>query len=275
MVPFIDTDYFDFGYGDANTNERLIDSQYATSTKYIDVTMGRDETMFGVNFADGRIKGYGLKMPDGPPPEGISPEGALKAEGPGNEKTFFVMYVRGNSSYGINDFVDNTDGTITDAAKGLMWMKEDSQSGMNWIDALSYEEGKDFAGHSDLCLLIVKELRSSIDYARSPGITQSPAIDPVFNCSVITNEGGETNYPCYWSGTTHANWSNKPCGVAAYVSFGRAMGKMNGTWTDVHGAGAHRSDPKVGDPANWPDGHGPQGDAIRINNFVRLVRNVN
>jgi len=41
---------------------------------------------------------------------------------------------------------------------------------------------------------------------------------------------------------------------------------------DVHGAGAQRSDPKVGDPANWPYGHGPQGDVIRIFNYVRLVR---
>jgi hypothetical protein len=47
---------------------------------------------------------------------------------------------------------------------------------------------------------------------------------------------------------------------------------MNGTWMDVHGAGAQRSDPKSGDPADYPYGHGPQGDAIRIYNYVRLVR---
>ena len=47
---------------------------------------------------------------------------------------------------------------------------------------------------------------------------------------------------------------------------------MNGQWQDVHGAGAQRSDPKSGDPANFPTGRGPQGDAIRINNYVRLVR---
>ena len=49
---------------------------------------------------------------------------------------------------------------------------------------------------------------------------------------------------------------------------------MNGEWLDVHGAGAQRSDPKAGDPANWPTGHGPQGDAIRIYNYVRCVRGV-
>jgi hypothetical protein len=41
---------------------------------------------------------------------------------------------------------------------------------------------------------------------------------------------------------------------------------------DVHGAGAQRSDPKAGDPRNFPHGRGPQGDVIRIYNHVRLVR---
>jgi hypothetical protein len=59
-----------------------------------------------------------------------------------------------------------------------------------------------------------------------------------------------------------------------YISFGRAMGYFNSTWQDVHGAGAQRSDPKDGDPAAYPTGHGPQGDAIRIFNFVRPVRTI-
>jgi hypothetical protein len=50
------------------------------------------------------------------------------------------------------------------------------------------------------------------------------------------------------------------------------MGYMNGAWVDVHGAGAQRSDPKSGDPASYPNGRGPQGDAIRISNYVRVVR---
>jgi len=32
------------------------------------------------------------------------------------------------------------------------------------------------------------------------------------------------------------------------------------------------SDPKAGNPALFPHGRGPQGDAIRIYNYVRLVR---
>jgi len=49
---------------------------------------------------------------------------------------------------------------------------------------------------------------------------------------------------------------------------------MNGSRVDVHGAGAQRSDPKSGDPDDYPCGNGPQGDAIRIDNDVRLVDDV-
>ena len=42
------------------------------------------------------------------------------------DKTFFVQCVRGNTDYGINDFADNGDGTVTDGATGLMWAQDDS-----------------------------------------------------------------------------------------------------------------------------------------------------
>lgn len=252
LVPFINTEFFDFAYGDTDAGERIIDAQFASSNMYVD-----GELLFGVNFADGRIKGYGLQMPFGP-----------------GDKTFFVMYVRGNTEYGINNFLDNGDSTITDNATGLMWMKNDSKVGMNWEAALNFAENREYAGYSDWRLPDVKELQSIVDYTRSPGTTSSAAIDPLFNCTQITNEAGEVDYPFYWSSTTHNNWSTGVGGFASYVSFGRAMGYMNG-WEDVHGSGAQRSDPKTGDPNDYPTGHGPQGDAIRILNYVRCVRDIN
>ena len=99
----------------------------------------------------------------------------------------------------------------------------------------------------------------------------------MFLCSVIIDEGGGTNYPFYWTSTTHAGLDN---GVnAVYIAFGEALGWMqdftgNYTLMDVHGAGAQRSDPKTGDPDAYPFGHGPQGDVVRIYNYVRCVRNV-
>ena len=233
LIPFIDSAYFDFAYGDTSSGERIIDAQYATSTKYVDTTMNGDETMFGVNFADGRIKGYGLSLR-------------------GREKTFFVIYVRGNPDYGINDFVDNGDGTIMDQATGLMWTQSDSGAGMDWQEALAYCQNLTSAGYDDWRLPDAKELQSIVDYTRSPDTTNSAAIDPMFNVTPITNEAGEQDYPAYWSSTTHANLRNGS--NAAYVNFGRSMGYMNGNWLDVHGAGAQRSDPKSGDPADWPTG---------------------
>jgi hypothetical protein len=49
------------------------------------------------------------------------------------------------------------------------------------------------------------------------------------------------------------------------------MGYMNGRWMDVHGAGAQRAEDKSGDPSQYSTGHGPQGDAVRIYNYVRCV----
>jgi hypothetical protein len=260
-VPFIGTDYFVFEYGDTSTGERIIDSQFVSSTKYVSTTMGGDETVFGVNFADGRIKGYPVK------PMLNQPEG----------KEFFVLYVRGNPDYGLNNFVDNNDGTVTDTATGLMWAQTDSGEGMDWDEALAWVQqmnGEDYLGYSDWRLPSAKELESIVDYTRSPNTSKSAAIDPIFEVSEITNEAGEKDYPFFWTGTTHVK-ANGMGDSAVYISFGRALGYMNGAWVDVHGAGAQRSDPKSGDPGDYPEGHGPQGDAIRIYNYVRCVRDVN
>ena len=266
LVPFIDADYFVFEYGDPSVGERIIDSQYASITKYVNTTMNGDETLFGVNFADGRIKGYGLSLH-------------------GSDKTFFVMYVRGNTEYGSNDYQDNGDATITDSATGLMWMQNDSGSfgagdyqdgSLNWEQALNWCDDLNDAGYSDWRLPDAKELQSIVDYTRSPDTTGSAAIDPIFHVTAIVDEGGATNYPFYWTSTTH---ENEMAGgtFAAYVTFGEALGWMQSPTgdyrlMDVHGAGAQRSDPKIGNPADYPYGHGPQGDVIRIYNYVRCVR---
>jgi len=256
FTPFINTDYFAFAYGDTSAGERIIDAQYASSTLYVANTANDGgSTLFGVNFADGRIKGYGLSLA-------------------GEQKRFFVRCARGNATYGDNDFVDNGDATITDRATGLMWGQDDSGQGLNWQEALAWvaqRNAESHLGYSDWRLPNAKELESLVDYTRSPNTTASAAIDPLFAATAITNEAGATDYPFYWSSTTHANWTGQPGPNAAYLAFGRAMGYM-GSWVDVHGAGAQRSDPKAGNPADYPTGHGPQGDAIRIYNYVRLVR---
>jgi len=261
LVPFIDTEYFDFGYGDTSAGDRLIDAQFASASLYVSTTMNGNRTMFGVNFADGRIKGY--------------PTDAMAGQTQG--KGFYVLYVRDNPDYGKNVFHDNGDATISDLATGFMWSQFDSGYGMNWESSFAWVEQKNrenYLGYSDWRLPDIKELQSLVDYSRSPDTTASPAINPLFHSTAIINEAGQTDFPWFWSSTTHGNQPDYPSEKACYLAFGRAMGYMFGEWIDVHGAGAQRSDPKTGSAADYPVGHGPQGDAIRIENFVRLVRDI-
>jgi hypothetical protein len=267
-TPYLDPRFFEFRYGEESRGERAIDCQDWSATTYVSTTMNGNPTAFGVNFADGRIKGY--------------PKSANRREGPVVNR-LYVRYVRGNPSYGKNDFHDNGDGTISDRATGLMWSKADSGKGMNWEAALAWVQTKnkeDYLGHNDWRLPHAKELQSLVDYTRAPDTTGSAAIDPVFTCTSIRNEGGQADFPFYWTGTTHLDGPPEVQATAAvYVAFGRALGWMRfppgggqRRLLDVHGAGAQRSDPKVGNPGDFPYGRGPQGDVIRINNFVRLVR---
>jgi hypothetical protein len=258
-VPYLDTTYFDFSYGDTAAGERMIDAQYWSSIEYVSTTMNDSHTVFGVNFADGRIKGYGTHM------------------GTNREMYQFVRYVRGSSSYGANAFVDDGSGAITDQVTGLTWMQLDSgalgagasgDGSMNWNEALAWCETLDYAGYTDWRLPNAKELQSIVDYSRSPDTTGSAAIDPLFSVTAIIDELGQINYPYFWTSTTHMDG----VGQTVYIAFGEALGYMNGRWVDVHGAGAQRSDPKSGNPADYSTGRGPQGDSIRIYNYVRCVR---
>ncbi|WP_084813703.1 Lcl C-terminal domain-containing protein [Desulfogranum japonicum] len=252
-IPYIDTDYFDFRYGNTAAGERYIDAQWLSATPYVSTTMDDMQTLFGVNFADGRIKGYGYQK------QGNSYQ----------IKKFYVRYVRG-TPYGENDFKDNSDGTITDRATGLMWMQKDSERAMNWEEALQYASSFAFASYSDWRLPNAKELQSIVDYTRSPDFTQSAAIASVFECTEVINEAGNRDFGFYWTSTTHLEGPHPM--KAVYIAFGRAMGQMHGHTLDMHGAGAQRSDPKTGQAEI---GIGPQGDARRVKNLVRLVRGGN
>lgn len=250
LKPFINDDVFVFKYGDKNDGDRTIDSQWVTSNIYVADVMNNQECFFGVNFADGRIKCYPTRKGKG----------------------YFMRYVRGNTGYGENNFQNNGDGTITDSSSGLMWQKETSKEGMKWADALKYCESLNLAGKTDWRLPNAKELEYLVDYTKSPDTTGTPAIDSVFETPSITNEAGQKDYPYFWTSTTHV--SQEGGDTAVYISFGRAMGYMQEfrSWVDVHGAGAQRSDPKIGDPSDYPNGFGPQGDARRIYNYARCVR---
>jgi hypothetical protein len=317
--PYLDQSVFDFQYPSEN---RYIDAQYVASTTYSSTVMGGQRAFFGVNFADGRIKGY--------PQSG----------GPGHRQ-WYARYVRGNPAYGQNDFQDQGNGTILDRATGLTWSKGDSgdtayrpqrdqtqyrDGRLDWPEALAFCEGLTYGGASDWRLPNAKELHSLLDYQRSPDATDSPALSPLFSATAIRDPDGRRDWPYYWTSTSHLD-GRTPGSYAVYIAFGRAQGYMAArgqasgpgsnrpppmggpppiggrpgfppgpgpsrsgpggagggdpmaitatdgmTLMDVHGAGAQRSSPKTGDESRLPKGHGPQGDILRIYNYVRCVR---
>ena len=247
MTPYINTDYFEFSYPDTSRGHRIIDAQYWSSNIYVGRTMRGDISAFGFNFADGRIKSY--------------PTG----KGRGPTKRNFIRCVRGKLGYGENEFIDNGNGTITDRATGLMWTKSDSGFTGNWEQALSYAEKLEYAGHDDWRLPNAKELLSIVDYTRAPDSVDpakcGPAIDPIFTLTEAES--------WFWTSTTHGD---NLFGV--YVCFGQAFSswQWGGQKMNAHGAGAQRSDPKAGNPTRYSRGLGPQGDEIRVYNYVRCVR---
>ncbi len=251
--PYIDTDYFDITY---TSEQELSHAIFWSTDKYTGV-MGNisangetpgAELAFGVNFGTGHIKSYSIKV------------------GPKHQ----VRCVRGNLSYGVNLFQNNNDGTISDLATGLMWQQNDNGSGIDWEDALAYaqtQNNANYLGHNDWRLPNAKELQSLVDYKRSPYATNTanvgPAINTLFSCTSILNDGGKADYPYYWTSTSAMSMANGSYPSAWYVAFGQAE---DGNGENLHGAGAVRFDSKT---------VGTGAGEERVLNYVRLVRNIN
>lgn len=260
--PYIQTEYFRLASGEITKDE-----QFWTSTKYVGVTAeGGNDAVFGVNAVTGHIKAYasGSQIPNGddPPPP---PPGGNDEPPQGNPMAKYVRAVRGDT-YGINNLIDNGDGTITDKATNLMWAQADNGEGIDWENALAYAENSSLAGHTDWRLPNVKELQSIVDYSYSTSAAdanlQKAAIDPMFSCTTITNEAGNNDYGYYWTSTSARFQKGTPYYYAWYVAFGQAV---NNQGADFHGAGAVRFDTK------YKGGEAGEGGE-RYFNFVRLVR---
>ena len=290
--PYIDTTYF----GLIDNVHISKDEQYWSSVKYVGVTAeGQGNAAFGVNYGTGHIKAYSandafLGKMDGtnrppkddknmPPRDNQNPPSGANNNRPsttgnnppprggqgGNHLAKHVRAVRGEI-YGVNNFVDNKDSTITDQSTGLMWAKQDNGQSMTWVEALEYAEQATLAGYSDWRLPNVKELQSIVDYSystSSPKVElQKAAIDPMFFCTAIVNEAGNKDYGYYWTSTSAHFRPGMPYSFAWYVAFGQAVNKEG---VDFHGAGAARFDAKA-------RGESSSKDSERSYNFVRLVR---
>jgi hypothetical protein len=112
-------------------------------------------------------------------------------------------------------YTDNGDGTITDAATGLMWEKLADDGGIHdkdnlytWDDAFAVKLAAlngvgGFAGHTDWRVPNVKELQSIVNYE-----AVDPAVSAAFNtgctggCMVTTCSCTASTY--HWSSSTYA-----------------------------------------------------------------------
>lgn len=253
---FINTKYFNQSLGNTDNEEREIDAQTWSSTKCQSITMGKDTSIYGVNFVDGRLKAY-------PKTEPFS----------GEPNKLHYRFVRGNPNYGYNQLIDNKDGTITDEATGLMWQKSDSKIALDWKSALEYAMNLKLANHTDWRLPNVKELQSLVEYDNNIDQSKRASISMLFETSNRSNPDGTLNYPYYWSSTTLLD-GIQPGNQAAYVCFGTASALFKNRYVDAHGTGAVRSDWKYAQQENYPISFGPQGDLMYVKNYVRCVRAV-
>lgn len=257
-TPYIDTSVFDFFYPDG---PMAFAGQYWSATLYVKgpVQNGRNQAAFGFNFADGHIKAYGtgLDFYTG----AAAPGGVGDGKAPGN----YVRCVSGEEDvYGVNAFVDNGDGTVTDEATGLMWQQADDSIRREWQEALAYCEALELGGHDDWTLPNSKDLQSIVDYRR----TSFPAIDEAYFS--ITEDSETLDF---WTSTTFGDWKN----YANVIAFGKALSKTGDQteYTDWHGAGAQRSSIKtiVGQEMTEDTTCSVNAcDYNRADNLVRCVR---
>ena len=120
----------------------------------------------------------------------------------------YVRAVRGGQSGEFdNFFIDNHDGTVTDAKSGLIWQQDTAPGVYTWEQALAYCENLTLAGNSNWRLPNRNELQTLVDYSR----------DPVIDLTYFPNTY-TTGYGCYWSSTTSA--SSPDCAWYVYFADG-------------------------------------------------------
>ena len=115
------------------------------------------------------------------------------------------MIVTGSNAQTDPRFVDNDDGTVTDTANGLMWLKATPspilKHAVTWFEAKKECENMEFAGYNDWRLPTIKEWKTIIDNKY-----QSPAlIEPNPFQNVIVQLA-------YWSASEYAHGADNECG---------------------------------------------------------------
>jgi hypothetical protein len=184
-----------------------------------------------------------------PPPTDEATEGQPRGAAPNFGK--LVRCVAGDEK-GLNDFIDVGDGTVLDAATGLMWASAHAEALMTWEDALAFADQmntENYLGYNDWRLPDVRELQSIVDYT---------GVFPALDTNVFETEGADTYF---WSSTSaYISPRDTAHYFAWYVAFGYAPDPDG---EDIHGAGAVRFGGKSESSPN-AEGNGWSLNAVRL-----------
>ena len=126
---------------------------------------------------------------------GLGPKPKSETISAGGTLRYHARYVRAAKANNGHNYVNNSNGTITDTDTNLMWAQAPSAA-KSWNDALLYAEGLTLGGSSDWRLPNVKELQSLVDITRASATatTTLPCINrTLFPTATAT---------AYWSSTS-------------------------------------------------------------------------
>jgi len=122
--------------------------------------------------------------------------------GQGRSLGHLALLDRATGGVAVHAFVDEGDGTVSDADTGLIWQQQDDGINRTWQDALAYCEDFFWGGRDDWRLPNIRELKSIVDYTEI-----GPSIDSRFFSNTVSSD--------YWSSTTSASYTDG----AWYVHF--------------------------------------------------------
>jgi arylsulfatase A-like enzyme len=132
---------------------------------------------------------------------GLGPKPITETISAGGSLRYNARYVRGGKPNNGHNYVNNNDGTITDADTSLMWTQLPAAA-MTWQSALGYAETLSSGGFTDWRLPTVKELQTLTDYTLATASTTS-GIKPSINRTMFgatlthcTTTAGGTTITC-------------------------------------------------------------------------------
>jgi formylglycine-generating enzyme required for sulfatase activity len=143
---------------------------------------------------------------------GVGNHAKTESKSAGGTRLIHVRAVRNpiTTTFTVEHFTDNGDGTVKDNFTGLTWQKTSSTSPMTWETALAYSKTISLGGKLDWRLPNIKELQSLNDVSR-----MKPSINKTYFPSIVSSA-------FYWSSTSQYKTSaiawdmNTDYGVVTY-----------------------------------------------------------